>query len=277
MQSAFRNHSIAPSLRKKAVITLTKHFMRKFLLIGALAAFTLTSCDKDDTKPATGNDSKRLIKMTKEQNGITRVLNFTYTGDKLTSVVSTDGNEQTLFTYDAQGNVTKVEELEDNFKNIFTYTYNNGVPATATYKSWQLTGGEPDELIEDDVLTYTVEGGKVTGIHLDMTQDGSEADFVLTYNNGNLEKAESVTPGYEYLTTFAFGNKKTAFPTISKYILDPYGFSVVYASKHELLTVVYDLPGVILDRTETTQYTYDSKGYPLTSDDGDLKITYQYQ
>ena len=65
------------------------------------------------------------------------------------------------------------------------YTYSNNVPVSATFKSWQMTAGEPDDLIEDDVLTYTVSGGQVTKIHLEMTQAGESEDFNLTYTNGN--------------------------------------------------------------------------------------------
>lgn len=247
--------------------------------MAATATLIFTSCKKDDsvqTDTGNGNTSKLLKKITKTQNGETTVYNFTYDANKrLTTYKSTDGSEQLVFTYDGAGNISKVEETEDNFKNIYTYTYNNNVPVSGTFKSWQKHAGEPDELIEDDLLTYTLQNDQVTKIHLNMTQYGEEVDFSLSYTNGNLSKVES-TGGYSFTATFTYGNKKAPFPKLSKYVLDQAGFSIQFFAKNELLSAAYDFPGTELDNTVTTQYTYDAAGFPLTSNDGETLLQFDY-
>src|SRR5918993_1954327 len=159
-----------------------------FFLAVAFIALTFVSCKKDESTPNPVPASKLLKKITKTENGSTTIYNLLYDGAKrLTSITSTDNSEVTLLSYDAAGNLVKIDETEDMFHNIYSYTYANGLPVSATFKSWQKHAGEPDELIEDDVLTYTVAAGKVTAIHMEM-MDGSESDFALTYTNDNLTK-----------------------------------------------------------------------------------------
>jgi YD repeat-containing protein len=258
--------------------------MKKLLLMaGLLSALVFTSCkkDKDDDNGGGGNNptTKLIKKMTKVENGVTTVYNFTYDNAKrLTGFASADGSESTVFTYDAAGNVTKVESIEAEFKNIYNYTYANGVPASATFKSWQLHGTEPDELIEDDELTYTVANNQVTKIKLYMKEWDEEMNMDLTYNNGNLSKIETAAgSAYPYKATFTFGTKKSPFPQLSKYVLDQAGFSLFFSSKNELITTAYDFPDTQFDQTITQQYTYDASGYPITADDGEIKMTYEYQ
>lgn len=261
--------------------------MKKVILLaGMLSALVFSSCkkDKNDDDNGGGNNptTKLIKKMTEIENGVTTVYNFTYDNAKrLTGFASTDGKESTTFTYDAAGNLVQVQSIEEDFKNIYTYTYQNGVPVSGTFKSWERHGSEPDQLYEDDELIYTVANGQVTKIKLIMKQEDDEEmemDMDITYSNGNLSKVESAPNSMlPYKATFVFGNKKSPFPQISKYILDQAGFSLFFSSKNELITAAYDFPGTELDRTTTTTYTYDASGYPLTANDGQVKITYEYQ
>ena len=249
-------------------------------MAAGVAALTFTACKKDDStnnNSGNGGSAKLLKKLTKTEDGETTVYNFTYDASKrLTSYKSTDNSEQILFTYDGAGNITKVEETEDDIKNVYTYTYHNGIPVSATFKSWQKQAGGPDELVEDDILTYTLENDQVTNIHLNMTQYAEELDFKLSYTNGNLTKVE--TKGSDiYTATFVYGNKKAPFPKLSKYILDQAGFSIQFFAKNELLSATYDFMGTELDKTITTQYTYDGAGFPLTSNDGETLLQFEYE
>ena len=254
-------------------------------MAAAFAALTFTACKKDDAEPNNpgggtgggGSTSKILKKLTKTENNQTTVYTFTYDANKrLTSYKSDDNVEEVVFTYDAGGNIVKVEERDAEFKNVYAYTYNNGVPASGTFKSWQITAGEPDDLIEDDVLTYTFENNQVKNIHLEMLQDEAQMDFALTYTNGNLTKVQSVGNDF-YSATFTYGTKKSPFPNLSKYVLDQAGFSLQFFAKNELTSVAYDFPGTELDRGIVTQYTYDAAGWPLTSNDGETLLKYEYQ
>jgi YD repeat-containing protein len=259
-----------------------------FLIAGVFTAFFATSCKKDkndDTNAGNGNGNgggsvtKLLKKFTHTEAGETTIYNLAYNGNKkLVSVIATDNDEKRLFTYDNGGNLTKVDETEDEFHNVYTYTYNAaGEPVSATFKSWKRHGGEPDELIEDDVLTYTVSGGLVTRIHLNMLLGEQETDFDFSYVNGNLTKVQSVNSPFAYTASFTYGTKKPVFPIVSKYVLDHAGFSLQFAAKNEITSIKFDFPGTDLDRTTTNQYTYDSNGYVLTSTDGTASIKFEYE
>ena len=251
-----------------------------FVLAAGAATLTFTACKKDEStpnNPSNGGSAKLLKKVTKTENGETTIYNLTYDGNKrLTSYKSSNNLEEVLFTYDNSGNVVKVEQTDGEFKNIYAYVYSNGVPVSGSFKSWMKHAGEPDELIEDDILTYTVTNNQVTKIHLDMTQDATAVDFVLTYTDGNISKVE--VPGSDlYKATFVYGTKKSPFPQLSKYVLDQAGFSLQFSSKNEMLSASYDFPDTQLDRTVTNQYTYDASGYPLTSNDGETVLKFEYQ
>ncbi len=254
--------------------------MKKFFVLAfVLTTLAFASCKKDKEStpaPVPETPGKLLTKMTKKENNVTTVFNFVYDASKrLTSYKSTDNKVGVVFTYDANGNVVKVEDNEDEFKNIYTYTYNNNVPVSATFKSWQKTAGEPDDLIEDDALTYTISNGQVTKIHVVFTQTQGAADFDMTYGaNGNLTK---VTGPNNYTATFGYGTKKPVFPIVSKYVLDQSGFSLQFAAKNELTSIAFDFPGNQYDVNLNNQYTYDANGYVLTSTDGTEQVTYEYQ
>lgn len=256
-----------------------------FVLAGLLSALVFTSCkkDKDDNGGNNGGDgnpaTKLVKKMTETENGVSTVYNFTYNdAKKITRFAAADGSKYVNFTYDAAGNLTKVESVEDDFKNVYSYTYNNNIPVSGTLKTWEMNGGQAGDLIEDDELTYTVENGQVTKIKLFMKQSDMEVNMNLSYTNGNLTKIESAPNSlYSYKANFTFGTKKSPFLQLSKYVLDQAGFSLMFCSKNELISAAYDFPGSTFDYTITHQYTYDANGYPLTSTDGDVQVKYEYQ
>jgi YD repeat-containing protein len=255
--------------------------MKKFLsLAGMLAVLFLSSCKKESSAPAPGpgpDPAAKLLKtLTKTAGGQTTVYTYTYDDTKrLREVRSADGQEITLITYDAAGRPVKVEETEQQFRNIYTYTWANNVPVSATFKSWEKHAGAADELIEDDVLTYTVAGGKVTKIDLHMLLSDDHASFNLTYNGHNLTEVADGNGFYK--ATFTYGSKRSPFPAISSYVLDQAGFSLLLYAKHEITSFSFDFPGTVLDKTVTSTFTYDAAGYPLTSNDGLAQYQYQYQ
>jgi len=250
------------------------------MMAGVMAALVFSSCKKDkDSESDNGGDgsTKLLKKVTETSNGTTTIYNLNFDGNKrLIFLGSIDNHETTNFTYDGAGNVIKVEMKEHNFYSTYTYTYNNGIPVSGTVKTIVKTAGEPDQVMEDDVLTYTVVNNHVTKIHQQMKLADVELDVILTYHpNGNLAKAE-ITGDEVYSINYTYGTKKTAFPTMSKFVLD-LDFSLAFAAKNELITTVIDFPGTQFDQTVTNQYTYDANGYPLTSNDGQTQLTFEYQ
>jgi hypothetical protein len=252
-----------------------------FLLAGAMAMLVLNSCKKDKHSNGTdgnnngGASSKQLKKVTKTENGKTTVYNLTYDGNKLTSFSTADNLESTAFTYDGSGNIVKLENRGNTYYSTYTYTYNNGIPVSATIKVLHKIPGQPDDVTQDDVIAYTVVNNQVTKIKQTMKLDNTEQTFNLTYTNGNLDRVTA--EGEEVFSmAFTYGTKKPGFPTITKWVLD-LGYTRQFHAKNEVLTAFYDFPGTQLDKTITTKYTYDGNGYPLTSDDGETQLKYEYQ
>jgi hypothetical protein len=254
--------------------------MKKIILLaGTMAMLVLSACKKDkDSNDGSdnGGKTKLLKKITKTENGKTTVYNLNYDGSKLTSFSSADNLESTAITHDGSGNITKLEIRNYNYYHTYTYAYSNGVPVSGTTKVLHKIAGEPDDLIQDDVLTYTVVNNQVTKIRQEMKVAELVQTANLTYNsNGNLEKV--MMEGEEaYAVSFTWGTKKSGFPTISKWVLD-LGYTLQFFAKNEQLTAFYDFPDTQFDRTITTQYTYDADGYPLTSTDGETELKFEYQ
>lgn len=253
-----------------------------FLLACALAMLVASSCKKD--KDASGNNennnggapAKLLKKLTKTENGSTTVYNLNYEGNRFTSFSSTDNLETTAFTLDGSGNIVKIEVRDHNDYSTYTYTYSNGIPVSGTVKVVHKTAGEPDDITQDDALAYTVVNNQVTKIKQTMKLYNTEQVYDLTYSsNGNLNKVTAA--GEEaFSVVFTYGTKKPGYPTVSKWVLD-LGYTLPFYAKNEVLTAFYDFPGTQFDTTITTQYTYDGNGYPLTSNDGETQLKYEYQ
>ncbi|MES2880504.1 MAG: hypothetical protein V4676_00040 [Bacteroidota bacterium] len=258
--------------------------MKKILLAATALTIMFASCKKEDSAaptpvpPPVNPAAKLLKKITQTEAGITTIYNLTYDASKrLTSVKSTDNVETIDFTYNATGDVIKVVQVDSDFRNIYNYSYANGVPVGGTFKSWEVTAGEPDALHEDDVLTYTVLNSRVTKIKLEMLQMGETVNFNLSYNNGNVSKIESDGGLITYSANFSYGTKKQPAPKVFNYAMDQAGFFLQFFAGNEITQIRFDLPGSQGDVTLNTQYTYDATGYPLTSTTDGTVLKYEYE
>jgi len=248
-----------------------------FLLAGAVAMLVFGSCKKDKNSDGdnNGGNSKLLKKVTKTENGKTTVYNFNYDGNKLRSFSTSDNLDTTAFTFDGAGNLTKLENKSNSYISTYTYSYNNGIPVSGTAKVLHKAGSAQETVEQDDVLTYTVVNNQVTKIKEESKLDGGIQLANLTYtSNGNLEKL-AIEGDEPFSVTFTYGTKKPGFPIISKWVLDM-GYTLQFSAKNETLTAFYDLPGTQFDKTVNTKYTYDADGYPLTSNDGDTQLKFEY-
>jgi hypothetical protein len=248
-----------------------------FLLAGAMAMLVLSSCkkDKDSNDDNNGGNVKLLKKVTKTENGVTSVFNLTYEGNKLKSFGSADGLELTTMTYNGSNDITKIEIRDHNDYTTYMYTYNNGNPVSGTVQTIHKVAGEPDDIIQDDVLTYTVVNNQVTKIKKEMKMAEVVETANLTYgSDANLAKI-TLEGDMEGTVNFTWGTKKTGFPTVLKWVLDA-GYTLQFFAKNEMLSASYDFEGTMFDYTLTTQYTYDKDGYPLTSNDGETQMKFEY-
>jgi hypothetical protein len=250
-----------------------------FLLAGAFTLLVFSSCKKDNNSNDgnnKGGKTKLLKKVTKTESGATTVFNLTYDGNKFKSFSSANGTESTAVTLDGGGNVSKIEVKDHNDYTTYIYMYNNGIPVSGTVKTIHRIAGEPGEdVLQDDVLTYTVANNQVTKIKKHNNIADVEETVNLTYNSGgNLEKA--VLEGEDpFSVLFTWGTKKPGFPTVSKWVLDV-GYTLQFFARNEMLKAFYDFDGTLFDHELKMNYTYDSDGYPLTSDDGETKIKFEY-
>jgi YD repeat-containing protein len=244
------------------------------------AATTFVGCkDDNDSIPDVDKPSKLLSKVTETEDGVSTVYNLTYDNNKrLTSYKEQNNTEAANFTYDTNGNITKLEFVEGQSKTVFEITYNNGIPATGKFRS------DDDDIDEDMILTYTVANNQVTEIKqkLGTLEYGKST---ITYQNGNVAKVVTkVTlpegeelaeiPDLSSTITYTYGSKKNMFPSAGfKYLLDPMGLSARFFAKNEIASEKFE---GFINATTTYQYTYDSDGFPLTSTDSD-GVTYKYE
>lgn len=240
-----------------------------FIATAVVAVLAFSSCKKDDPapRPQVPVVEKKLKKITKTENGTVTVYNLTYDeAGRLLSYKSTDNKDFVLFTYDAAGNLTRLEQQDLDFRNIYAYTYVNNVPVSAWFKSWDISGGLPGVMVEDDVLAYTVANNQVSKIKLTM-QGGAVTNFTFTYTNGNLTRVtnDGLIP---FVSEFTYGNKKPMYPKVTNWVLDQAGFTLQFAASNEIVKTVFDFPGTNNDETINIAYTYDAAGYVLTSNDG---------
>lgn len=261
--------------------------MKRHFLVALAALVTLAACKKengnDDTNtPSNSGATKTLKKIIETTDGQTTTYNVSYDASKRVSAVSSADNSEVIsFTYANDGNVTKIENKDGDERNVFEITYNNGIPVSGTYQTFEKDGA--NETITDQYsLQYTVANALVTKIKMivpadpENDEDGYELNYNLSYTGENLTKIE--TEGlWAYAATFTYGTKKPAFPAMFKYALDPAGFSLEFFAKNDLLTKHYDYPGTELDETVTNVYTYDANGYVLTANNGETQTTFEYQ
>lgn len=250
---------------------------QKVLFVAAvLAVLAFSACKKTNPAPYNPVTEKRLKKVTKTEAGVVTVYDLTYNAaGKLVSFNSAGNTETLKFTYNTAGNLTGIEDRDDNFLNIYVYTYENNIPVRGIFESWDISGGQPGTLIEEDQFNYTVTNNQVSRIKL--TKPGGPVwNFDLSYTNGNLTRVN--TEGLiAYTAEFTYGNKKPVYPRVTNYVLEQAGFLMLFTARHEILKAVFDFPGTTHDYTVNTVYTYDSNGYVLTSDDGTTQQVFEYE
>lgn len=248
------------------------------LLVVLLPALIFTSCDKDKDKPNPGETIKLLKKTIQTEATGETVYHLNYDDSKrLVSIKNADNTESQTFTYDAAGKVTGTVSEGEDFKEVLSFTYTNGIPVSGIYKSFIKYPSQPDQLENEVRMIYTVVNNQVTTIYANYVSQGTAAYLYLFYTNGNLAKVKMNRDYGVYEATFSYGNKKSAFPKVFDFIMDLSGHSLRFGSNNELHIADYDYEGTRTDATVTTQYTYDADGHVLSSDDGDVQTKFEYE
>lgn len=256
-----------------AQTNLNKYLMKKFLTIAAIALFTLTACSDDDAQPTNSGENPTdtiLLRKVISFNPISQQQEesiYTYDNqNRLISITESETAEGSYFTY--TGNKITKSEIKDSEGIVFqTYTYEydtNG--RLVVYKSFGEIG--PGATTFKDVFIYNEDGTisttQYSGDQNSQPNVGASAVFYL--NGGNIVK-KVVTPIYpggapapSFTINYTFDNKFTPsrnIPGMSETtIADQDGGVNNVTSTDYVESNDYD---------STITYTYNSAGYPLTS------------
>lgn len=260
---------------------MKKHFFVLFLVATSLIA----GCQDDSSTDPQPNNAKKLVsKITETENGVNTVYTLTYDAqNRLTGYNDQSNTDAFTVSYDAKGNLSKIESKEDENKATFEITYTaTGEPVSGTYKLY-----DNDQLEATFQLNYAVANGQVNEIVMkDPASQNVYGRFILSYANGNLTKVETTALGQAAMTqTYTYGTKKNFFAGSKiKYVVDP-GFSVLFYSANEILTERIVWGQFTTD--VTNQYTYDADGYPtngtvktkssLSSDESTTTLKIEYK
>ncbi|RYZ23277.1 MAG: hypothetical protein EOO16_05555 [Chitinophagaceae bacterium] len=254
--------------------------MKRHLTAAIAALLLLNACGKpeiigpDNTDPAA--PGMLLDKIVETTNGTSTVINFEYDlRNGLTSYASEDNRRVAHFDYD-EGRLYLVEEMDGRFQVQYFYEFNNGKPVSAQYKRWRLDTLN-GLLVDDETFTYTLQGDQVTGIRVRNVANGAQQEYSLSYDDrGELTAIRSVGSN-NYEAQFVHGSHRSAYPFITRWVLDPYGYSARFHARHELLSANYDFPGTSMDKFQSNSYTFNPLGYPVTASSGNVQSLFFYQ
>jgi len=236
--------------------------MKKIFTLAAIALFTLTSCSDNDSDATTTTEENvvlvKKIVVTDEEGTITQT--FTYDANKITNVVSSNGDEDKWY-YDNNDHIIKIEYYEDGvlqYEDIFEYNANGQV--VANY--WREVNYD---YAEKTAYAYNANGTIST---VETWGDLSEQTHVdgtgiITLTNGNITQyAFTSSSGPTTINNFTYDDKNDPFKN---------------AVGHEVMTLIIPEGGVnnILTSVDegnnnyTLTHTYNSDNYPTKTNYSD--------
>lgn len=171
--------------------------MKKIILLGSIALFTLSCSSSNNDIPVVDNTNPSLqnvilpVKMSAD--GETMKIN--YDGTKILNITSTtNAGNKIVFTYDGDF-VSSVKFYEGNILETSTdYTYGNGSLILSINKEYS-TSGAIDALVNH---TYTYANANQINIKRQVvygTTTNYTINSVYTYNNGNLASSSGSGSG----------------------------------------------------------------------------------
>ena len=246
--------------------------MKKFFVLAATALFIMTSCSSDDAQPTNPDTNTALLKKTVEtyEDGSTHISNYNYNGNKLTSIIESDGSK-ILFTYDGElMTEIKYYDNETLFQtNVLAYDTNNKL-ITHTMYSHLANASQRWE------YTYNTDG-TITADNFsgDLNSQTNQLNpYIVTLLNNNITEVnmDGVIETYTYTNT-----------------IDPHslvtgnnGWSLAFfeGGTNNISTYLYtNSAGDVLEN-HTYTYTYNNANLPITSVETDVVtgeiITTQY-
>jgi len=241
--------------------------MKKIIALAAIALFMI-SCSEDDSQTTNPADTVLLKKMTStDEDGHVITYNYAYDGNKLLSVIGTDGSSN---TYDYTDNhITHLKQVTTNeISETFYEYFDNG-----RLKS-QITNSVYPQYTINNSWSYTYNNDSSTIVHYiqDFTEQvnqHSEYNYTITYSGNKIT--------YDY----GDGTKNILiYDGKNGYLKNVLGFEEIYQTQN-LLTHIYQLPPdqyILQDNT----YVYNDLNFPISAiiNEGNLDNsikTYRYK
>ena len=233
--------------------------MKKILLF--VTALLAVSCSDDlnSGNPDGGSDSYILPKKKVETaaNGSSLTTNYSYNGNKLTSVTYSDGTNE-AYTY-LENYITEIRHYENGGlieKEVFNYS-TSGLTAHVSY-FYDLANPSNNNAVK---YNYTYNGGtitvnKYTGDESSQTTAAGTATLTVT-SNGNITKYESGTTTIDY--NFDFNSSPVR--EIAGY--QAVVLAALEGGANNITTTRVNNNGTITNILTT--YVYNPVSYPVTA------------
>lgn len=237
--------------------------MKKFFAMAATALFFMTSCSSDDAQPTNSgtNPTVVLLKKTVEtyEDGTTFTTNYNYDGNKIVSMVDSEGNT-TTFTYTGDL-ITEIKHYEGETlfqKDVIEYN-STGKPQTSYMYLMTQNSSTKNNYTYNSNGTITV-----TSLVGDLETQTLEGDTVtLTVQNNNITSAvySSVNESWTFTNTVDPRSNITGYMNamISNF---EGGYNNVATSNYS------DSEGIT--ENYTLSYTYGPNTYPATAVETDV-------
>lgn len=261
--------------------------MKKLILLFSAVSLILNSCSSDAdplpvyTPPVVGPinnvvDNGSLLKRITYSDG--SYDSFTYSGQKLVSIINSDNIENVYYTYN--GNNISKAELKDGtgtviMSIIYTYDSNNKLIQELEYDD--SFGGD---IYTKSVFTYNADGTvKSTNYTGNASAQTTFAGYDISYfdSNKNNTKFENFDSSNNlYVTeTYEFDTKYCPFKNIV-------GFNRIYGVVHSVLGLNNNITKETITfagsspSSDNYSYIYNANNYPTSSNDSGDVTTFTY-
>ncbi|WP_242206199.1 hypothetical protein [Aestuariivivens insulae] len=196
---------------------------------------------------------------------------FNYNGNKLMSVVGTDGSEEwkNVYTYDNNDNLVKDDFFDaDGHIASVVLEYNSNGKVASYIENFFEPSGLSDRKYKK-IFTYNNDGTITNKVYVDYLNSGFELKWTetITLNEKNIIK---ILDDDGYKIDYTYDNKNNAYKNIHAIevlnILSENEFgSIIYGNTHNVIKYVESDSSISDNYNDTIEYTYNEKNYPKTA------------
>lgn len=216
------------------------------------------ACEDDDIKNGNG-DICYITKELDEAGLLTR--EYIYSSDNKLERTN-EYDEGILAVYSTMeytaDKITRINDFEDNtirgYEEI-SWTGNE----ISNIKIYGINDENVMELWATQVCTYT--SGKLSSIST-TTVEGNEVELIYTWSGNNIEKIKQSFQNEIFTITYQYDDKKNIYNGFSSY--SPYAMMSPSMSENNITLATETNENGDISRIETSTYTYNATGYPIT-------------